>query len=101
MIVDCTYTKAELPSRVGWGHSSWQQGLRLAEAAGAKVFCLFHHDPDRDDAVMDRLAAAADAARAGTIVAREGLVVDLLTLKNAARAAQRRIPAVLNSPTPR
>jgi phosphoribosyl 1,2-cyclic phosphodiesterase len=101
MIFDCTYTEAELPSRVGWGHSSWQQGLRLAEAAGAKVFCLFHHDPDRDDRAMDCLAAAADAARAGTIVAREGLVVDLLTLKSAAGAAQRRSPAIMNSPTPR
>jgi ribonuclease BN (tRNA processing enzyme) len=101
MIFDCTYTEAELSSRVGWGHSSWQQGLRLAEAAGAKVFCLFHHDPDRDDRAMDCLAAAADAARAGTIVAREGLVVDLLTLKSAAGAAQRRSPAIMNSPTPR
>ena len=101
MIFDCTYTEAELPSRVGWGHSSWQQGLRLAEAAGAKVFCLFHHDPDRDDRAMDRIATAVEAARAGTIVAREGLVVDLLTLENAAGAAQRRSPAVLNSATPR
>jgi phosphoribosyl 1,2-cyclic phosphodiesterase len=101
MIFDCTYTEAELPSRLGWGHSSWQQGLRLAEAAGAKVFCLFHHDPDRDDRAMDGLAAAVDAARAGTIVAREGLVVDLLTLKNAAGAAQRRSSAMLNSATPR
>ena len=77
MIFDSTYTEEEISSRVGWGHSTWQQGLRLAEAAGAKVFCLFHHDPDRDDRAMDGLAAAVDAARTGTIVAREGLVVDL------------------------
>ena len=101
MIFDCTYTEAELPSRLGWGHSSWQQGLRLAEAAGAKVFCLFHHDPDRDDRAMDRIATAVEAARAGAIVAREGLVIDLLTLENAAGATRRRSPAVLNSATPR
>jgi phosphoribosyl 1,2-cyclic phosphodiesterase len=101
MIFDSTYTEEEISSRVGWGHSTWQQGLRLAEAAGARVFCLFHHDPDRDDRAMDGLSAAADAARAGTIVAREGLVVDLSTLKNAAGVVQRRSPAVLNSATPR
>jgi len=77
MIFDCTYTEAELPSRVGWGHSTWQQGVRLADVAGAKLFCLFHHDPDRDDAALDDFATAVVAMRKGSIVAREGLVVAL------------------------
>ena len=77
MIFDCTYTEAELPSRVGWGHSTWQQGVRLADVAGAKLFCLFHHDPDRDDATLDDFATAVVAMRKGSIVAREGLVVAL------------------------
>ncbi len=77
MIFDCTYTEEELISRAGWGHSTWQQGVQIADAAGARVFCLFHHDPDRDDSALDTLAGAVDAARAGTIVAREGLVVNL------------------------
>jgi len=77
MIFDCTYTEEELISRAGWGHSTWQQGVHIADAAGARVFCLFHHDPDRDDSALDTLAGAVDAARAGTIVAREGLVVNL------------------------
>ena len=92
MIFDSTYTEEEISSRVGWGHSTWQQGLRLAEAAGAKVFCLFHHDPDRDDRAMDGLAGAVDAARAGTIVAREGLVVDLVAAEfSRAMLARRRM----------
>jgi phosphoribosyl 1,2-cyclic phosphodiesterase len=77
MIFDCTYTEEELISRAGWGHSTWQQGVQIADAAGARVFCLFHHDPDRDDSALDTLADAVDAARPGTIVAREGLVVNL------------------------
>ena len=78
VILDTTYTDKELPSHVGWGHSSWQQGTRLASAAGAASrLCLFHHDPDHDDAFMDSIAAAAKAARPGTIVAQEGLQVDL------------------------
>jgi phosphoribosyl 1,2-cyclic phosphodiesterase len=77
MIIDATYTDAEMPAHEGWGHSSWQQGVRLADAAGAKRLCLFHHDPDHDDHFMDAVASAAAKARPGTIVAREGLCIDL------------------------
>ena len=77
VIIDATYTDAELPDHVGWGHSSWQQVVRLANEAGVAKLCLFHHDPDHDDAQMDRIAAAAATARPGTLVAREGLVLDI------------------------
>jgi len=77
VILDTTYTDEELPSHAGWGHSSWQQGIRLANAADAGRLCLFHHDPDHDDTFMDEIAAAADTARPGTIVAREGLHIEL------------------------
>ncbi|MES1155108.1 MAG: MBL fold metallo-hydrolase [Pseudorhodoplanes sp.] len=76
-IYDCTYTEAEIGSKHGWGHSTWNDGLRLADAAGVKTFCLFHHAPEHDDAVMDRIAAEAKAARPGTIVAIEGKVIKL------------------------
>ena len=75
VILDTTYTDEELPSHVGWGHSSWQQGIRLADACGADKLCLFHHDPEHDDAFMDKIRTAAEAARPGTIVAREGLQI--------------------------
>jgi phosphoribosyl 1,2-cyclic phosphodiesterase len=77
VILDTTYTDAELPSHIGWGHSTWQQGVRLANAAGAGRLCLFHHDPDHDDTIMDTIKAAASAARPGTIVASEGLQIGL------------------------
>ena len=74
-IYDCTYTDEEYKGRVGWGHSTWQEGIRLAEMAHAKTLVIFHHDPDHDDAFMDRVASDADKARPGTLVAREGLVL--------------------------
>ena len=49
----------------------------MPNAAGARQLCLFHHDPDHDDAFMDEIKAAAETARPGTIVAREGLRVDI------------------------
>lgn len=77
LIVDATYTDDELPSHAGWGHSSWQQVVRLAKEAKAKTLCLFHHDPDHDDAFMDRIAAASAVALPGTVVARDGLIIPL------------------------
>lgn len=77
MIFDCTFTEDEISSRFGWGHSTWQQGIRIADAAEAKRFCLFHHDPARTDSVMDGLVHAVDAARAGSIAAIEGLVINM------------------------
>lgn len=77
MIYDASYTDAEFPRFVGWGHSTWQEGVRLAERAGVKRLAIFHHDPSHDDTFMDGVAAAADAARPGTLVAREGLTLAL------------------------
>jgi phosphoribosyl 1,2-cyclic phosphodiesterase len=74
-IYDSTYTEAEYPDHVDWGHSTWEEGVRLAEAAKVKTFVIFHHDPSHDDAFMDRVAGDAQARRPGTIVAREGMVL--------------------------
>jgi phosphoribosyl 1,2-cyclic phosphodiesterase len=77
LILDTTYTDEELPSHSGWGHSSWQQGVRLANAGGVRKLCLFHHDPEHDDKIMDAIAEAASAARPGTIVASEGTILNV------------------------
>ena len=74
-IYDSTYTDEEYPKFRGWGHSTWQEGVRLAEAAGVGTFVVFHHDPGHDDAFMEAVAAEAEAMRPGTIVAREGMVL--------------------------
>jgi phosphoribosyl 1,2-cyclic phosphodiesterase len=76
-IYDCTFTEEEIASKRGWGHSTWRGGLRLADAAGVKTLCLFHHAPEHDDAFMDRILTAARAARPGTIAAIEGAVIEL------------------------
>jgi phosphoribosyl 1,2-cyclic phosphodiesterase len=77
VIYDCTYTDDEILSKRGWGHSTWRGGLRLADAAGVKTFCIFHHAPEHDDSAMDRIATEARAARPGTITATEGAVIEL------------------------
>jgi len=73
VIYDSTYTDDEFPTYVGWGHSTWQEGVRLADAAGVKRLVIFHHDPSHIDSAMDRIAEAAERARPGTLVAAEGM----------------------------
>ena len=74
-IYDCMYTDEEFADHLGWGHSSWEEGLRLCEAAGVKQFVIFHHDPDHDDDFLDAIAEQAARLRPGTVVAHEGLVL--------------------------
>lgn len=78
MIYDAMYTDDEYKKYIGWGHSTWQQALRVADAAGVKTAVLFHHDPTHDDAFMDQVAREAETARPGTKVAIEGMTLDLL-----------------------
>ncbi|MBK7534388.1 MAG: MBL fold metallo-hydrolase [Myxococcales bacterium] len=84
LIYDSQYTPEEYPSRVGWGHSTWQAGAELARAAGVPQLVMFHHDPSRTDAQVADLEAQARRALAGTVAAREGLV---LVAEQAERAA--------------
>ena len=37
LIYDCTYTDKEFKGKIGWGHSTWQEGIRLARAADAGI----------------------------------------------------------------
>jgi len=77
VIYDSMYTDAEYDTYVGWGHSTWQEGVRLCRAAGAKRLAVFHHDPEHDDDMLDGVAREVARELPGSIVARDGLVVEL------------------------
>ena len=84
LIYDSQYTEDEYYGRVGhhkvgWGHSTWQMGVRTAREAGVGQLVLFHHDPDHDDAFMDALQREARAEFPATTAAWEGLTVRLET----------------------
>ena len=77
LIYDGNYTDDEFAARVGWGHSTWQEGIRIAEAANAKRLAIFHHDPAHDDKFLDGVKAQAAARHAGAMVAAEGLILSV------------------------
>ncbi|MFN3198023.1 MAG: MBL fold metallo-hydrolase [Bradymonadia bacterium] len=83
LIYDATFTEEEyLADRRGWGHSTYEEAVRVARAAGVRRLYFFHHDPAHDDAFLDaRLAEArawTSAERALTVdMAREGETLTL------------------------
>ena len=77
VVYDCMYTDEEYPKFAGWGHSTWQEALRLCRQAGAKRLAVFHHDPDHEDELLDSIGKEVEKALPGSFVAREGLQLDL------------------------
>lgn len=77
LIHDAQYTQAEYrgevgPSRVGWGHSTIDEAITVAERSGARRLALFHHDPERTDDGVAVLEAHAQARLPTAFAAREG-----------------------------
>jgi phosphoribosyl 1,2-cyclic phosphodiesterase len=76
LIHDAQYSKAEYPSRTGWGHSSTEHVVAFAELASVGQLITFHHDPSHDDMVLDRLHdAMASTTSLRILPGREGLSV--------------------------
>jgi phosphoribosyl 1,2-cyclic phosphodiesterase len=72
LIYDAQYTPEEYESRRGWGHSTWQHGVRIAREAGVGQLILFHHDPQHDDAAVACIVEQARAVFPNTMGATEG-----------------------------
>ncbi|MBD2138843.1 MBL fold metallo-hydrolase [Anabaena sp. FACHB-1237] len=83
LVYDATYTDDEYNSpnspKIGWGHSTWQEAIKVAEAAKVKTLVIYHHDPSHDDDFLDNIAQQAAAKFSGAIMAKEGLVLEVAT----------------------
>ncbi|CAO3419269.1 MBL fold metallo-hydrolase [Azospirillum doebereinerae] len=77
LLYDSTFTDEEWSQRIGWGHSTWREAIRIAKGGNVKRLCLFHHDPDHDDQTMDAIEKEAQAELPNCFAAREGTTVTL------------------------
>ncbi len=83
LIDDSQYVQADMPAKVGWGHSVVDDVLKLGVLAAPRTLALFHHDPDRTDAALDEVGKRAarwiDEHTESTklVVASEGMTLDL------------------------
>lgn len=77
LIYDATFTDAEWGAHRGWGHSTWEEGVRLKRRAGVKLLALAHHHPDRTDAQLDAAGEAASGLCSNVFFARQGLSLNV------------------------
>lgn len=59
MFYDGMFTEEEYPSKRGYGHSTIEQGIILAQKMGVKQLVLTHHNPIRTDEMLFALQAQA------------------------------------------
>lgn len=77
LIHDTMFTEEEAGQCVGWGHSTAEAAVALAEAAGARRLIGFHHSPSHDDSTLLARERKVRARFAGASFAREGLMLSL------------------------
>jgi phosphoribosyl 1,2-cyclic phosphodiesterase len=76
-IYDTQFLPGEMRYHRRWGHSTWREGVRIAQECKVKQLVLFHHDPDRNDSEIRRLLRRARDHFDDVIAAREGLTLKL------------------------
>jgi len=81
LIYDTTYYPDEyaggngVMSKVGWGHSTFQQGIEFVKKAKVKNLVLAHHNPDYDDIMLDEMHILARRQFSNTYVAYDGMIL--------------------------
>src|SRR5207247_10314979 len=70
-------TAEELQKRRGWGHSSFDQAMQVAEMAGVKRLALTHHDPEHDDEFLERIEKLCQERFPNAVLAREGMEIPI------------------------
>jgi phosphoribosyl 1,2-cyclic phosphodiesterase len=77
LLHDAQYTPEELPGKQGWGHSSWEQAIEVAELAGVKRLALTHHDPDHNDSFLEQVEKECQARFPECFLTREGVEIEI------------------------
>jgi phosphoribosyl 1,2-cyclic phosphodiesterase len=75
LVHDAQYTAEELRTHRGWGHSSFDQAMQVAEMAGAKHLIMTHHDPEHDDDFLLRMEKLCQGRFTNAQLAREGMEI--------------------------
>lgn len=77
LICDGHFGGEELELKKGWGHSSWEQAVRLRKEAGADRVMIAHYAWECTDEILRNRERAARAADSSCFFAREGMEVRL------------------------
>ena len=72
LIIDAHFGRANQDAFAGWGHSSWEEGLEIAESAGIKQVLLGHHAPEADDKALRALERQIKIRSSVAVLVRAG-----------------------------
>jgi len=77
LIHDAQYTSEEMETKKGWGHSSWDQAVAVAEKAQVGQLIMFHHDPEHNDEFLFTMEAEFQSRHKNVRLACEGHEITL------------------------
>ncbi len=77
LIHEAQYTSEELLNYKGWGHSSYEQALQVAEMAEVKLLAMTHHDPNHDDEFLKKIEKQCQQRFPNCVLAREDMEMTL------------------------
>jgi phosphoribosyl 1,2-cyclic phosphodiesterase len=83
LIYDAAYTEDEYHGvvgggpKIGWGHSTWTEAIKIAKRLNVRKLYIFHHDPLHTDEMVDRLLRESRREFKELYASQEGLVVNL------------------------
>ena len=86
LVYDAQYLPEEYAAvRRGWGHSHWREAVNIVMESGAKELVLFHHDPDHNDACIDKVLKEARNYYPRVSAAAEGMQIEVPIRRAAVR----------------
>jgi phosphoribosyl 1,2-cyclic phosphodiesterase len=77
LMYDSQFTPEEYPKYIGWGHSTWDEGIKIAQLAGVKELHFCHHAPEHNDQQIDDIQTLAQARFAKSFAIQEGWEVEI------------------------
>lgn len=72
LIIDAHFARASAKAFAGWGHSTWEDDLEIAQSAGVPHVLLGHHNPDAQDKALRALEQQVKKRSRGATLARAG-----------------------------
>jgi len=77
IIFDSCYLPVDYPSKIDWGHSTYEMGVKLARDTGCKTTIMAHWTQDYDDAVLNDVAEKIKELDIYCVVAYDGMEIDV------------------------
>ncbi|MES2252705.1 MAG: MBL fold metallo-hydrolase [Pseudomonadota bacterium] len=76
-IYDSTFADDNFAKFKGWGHSTWQEALRLGDDAEVAKTVIFHHDPLNTDEKMTIIEEQVQEFSHRGVVSRQGMIIPI------------------------